>query len=124
MDLHYESLPLLYLGILAGSPGNAGGYIPHGPLPKVYVNKAGLASTRPPANLGTLIVKESYDEGEKLLALTVMYKPEGYNSAAGDWFGAKYNTAGKVAKASKPTGCICWHGGFADTDYILTHSFD
>ena len=39
-------------------------------------------------------------------AVTVMYRVNGYDPDAGDWFWAKYKADGSIAKAGKVAGCI------------------
>ena len=99
------------------------GNAPHAPLHKVYVNVPGLKSIKAPAAIGSIVVKENIGSDKKLKALTVMYKIKGYNPKAGDWFWAKYDPKGKVAKSGKPKGCISCHGSMDDNDYIFVHDF-
>jgi hypothetical protein len=100
-------------------PGRA----PHGPLHKVYVNERALNSPKPPVQYGAIQVKESYSKAEKLTAITVMYKVEGYNAQGGDWFWAKYAPDGKVESSGKLAGCIRCHGARAKNDFIIVHEF-
>lgn len=101
-------------------PGRA----PHGPLHKVYVNERALNSSRPPVQYGSIAVKENYGKDKELKAITVMYKINGYNPDAGDWFWVKYSPDGKADKFGKPAGCVGCHGTRAKNDFILVHEFD
>ena len=80
-------------------PGQTGdftaGQSPHGNLIKMYLNRtaAGNTDTMP---VGSIIVKENYNEDESLQAITVMYKNAGYNPGSGDWYWVKYNPDGSV----------------------------
>ena len=98
--------------------GMQDGVAPHGPLHIVYVNKEGLAKGHPKPD-GAIIVKENYMPDKKLAAVTVMYKVNGYNPAAGDWFWAKYAPDGTVQAEGKPKGCVGCHSGRADMDFIM-----
>lgn len=99
------------------------GQHPHGAFLTTYVtpqaydaieNKAGQI----PAD--ALIVKENYSPEKQLAAVTVMYKKEGYNPEAGDWFWLKYLPDGTIEKEGKAEGCINCHGTRKDNDYIFT----
>jgi len=69
---------------------------------------------------GAFIVKENYMPDKTLDAITVMYKVQGYNPEAGDWFWAKYTPNGTVQKAGKVKGCISCHSDKADNDWVFT----
>ncbi|HUU41968.1 MAG TPA: cytochrome P460 family protein [Desulfatiglandales bacterium] len=101
-------------------PGRA----PHGPLHKVYVNDRALNSTKPPVQYGSIAVKESYNNAQELVAITIMYKIDDYDPENGDWFWAKYTTDGKAGPFGKPAGCVGCHGTRANNDFILVHEFN
>ena len=99
-----------------GKEGMYPGTSPHGAFLKVYVNEEAYQAAKEgkPMPNGAIIVKENYGEDkEKLMALTPMYKVEGYNPDAGDWFWAKYGggdpPTGEVMAAGKVEGCINCH---------------
>lgn len=94
---------------------------PHGPYNQVYVNQAGLSSTKAPLNYGTIQVKVAQTKGGKIKNFTVMYKVKGYNPVAGDWFWAMYTSKGRPLAAGKPTGCIRCHAALGDNDYVMVH---
>lgn len=119
-----KTSPYTSWGFWPDHQGLQEGDAPHGPLHKVFVNEPGLTSTHAPVNNGTIIVKENIGKDKELKALTVMYKVKGYNPDAGDWFWVKYGTDGTADKAGKVQGCIGCHGGMADNDYIMVHSFE
>ncbi len=100
-------------------PGRA----PHGPRHKVYVNDRAVNSNSPPVQYGSIAVKENYSKKNELKAITVMYKIDGYNPDANDWFWAKYTPKGKADKYGMPKGCIGCHGTRAKNDFILVHEF-
>ena len=99
------------------------GNAPHGPFHKVYVNDLALRSEGAPVQYGSIIVKENYSKRKVLMNITLMYKVQGYNPVAGDWFWAKYSPAGEASSYGKVRGCIGCHGG-TNNDYILTHQFN
>ena len=72
---------------------------------------------------GSIIVTENYDDGKELDALFVMYKVDGYNPSAGDWFWAQYDEDGKVKAAGKVKACIDCHTQVKSNDYIFTEEF-
>lgn len=95
---------------------------PHGALLTTFVNDAAFHSIFEKKGMydGSIIVKENYTADKKLIALTVMYKIQGYNPDAGDWFWAKYSPDGKTVASGKVKACIDCHGKMKDKDYIFT----
>ncbi len=94
---------------------------PHGALLTTYVNdvaKKSLDRGADEIGNGAIIAKENYAPNEKFVALTVMYKINGYNPGGGDWFWAKYGPNGEVLVAGKAEGCLKCHGRVEDTDYL------
>ena len=82
--------------------------------------------------LHTIIVKRNYggegvsianvanDPAKYLKAVTVMLKRPGYDPETGDWFWAKYNADGSIAKEGKVAGCIGCHTAAINNDWIFT----
>jgi len=107
-----------------GKEGMYPGQSPHGAFLKLYANPVAIqaamaGTTEMPA--GALIVKENYaKDGKTLAAVTPMYKVDGYNPDAGDWFWAKYGPDGKVQAAGKVDSCINCHAAKKQNDYIFT----
>lgn len=95
---------------------------PHGALLTTFVNDTALRSIRKEEGMkdGSIIVKENYTSDKEFVALTVMYKIDGYNPEAGDWFWVKYAPNGKVLAEGKVEGCIKCHGKAKNNDYIYT----
>ena len=96
---------------------------PHGALLTTYVNTLALSGIN--AKVGTLadgaiIVKENYLPDKKLGAVTVMYRVNGYDPEAGDWFWAKYKADGSIEKEGKVVGCIGCHAAVVNNDWIFT----
>jgi len=109
-------------------PGkNAGfskGESPHGAFLKMYLNRTAAGNPRELPN-GSIIIKENYGPDQKtLMAITVMYRSKGYNPNGGDWYWAKYNPDGTIARmpaskgsmkiVGKAQGCITCHGEGAE----------
>lgn len=94
-------------------------------------------------NTGAVVVKRNYggegvskqsvanDPTKYLMAVTVMYKRKGYDPEDGDWFWAKYNPngslaknpegmqlAGRVAKGANQ-GCIACHKAAPGGDFVF-----
>jgi hypothetical protein len=107
-------------------PGHVGMYpgkSPHGAYLKVYANTAALKAAREgkPMPDGAIIVKENYGKDKQtLMAVTPMYKIDGYNPEGGDWYWAKYGADGSVDKAGKVKGCIQCHSVKKNNDWIFT----
>ena len=90
----------------------------------MYLNRTAAGNPKDLPN-GSIIIKENYGPDKKtLMAVTVMYRSKGYNPQAGDWYWAKYNPDGTIAKmppekgsmkiAGKAKGCIMCHGETAE----------
>jgi len=102
---------------------------PHGALLTTYLNPAAAraaaegAGQLPP---GAIVVKDNFMPDGTLAASTVMYKIEGYNPEAGDWWWAKFMPDGSVDMDGMAQGrvemCIGCHARGADNDYLLTGS--
>lgn len=108
-----------------GYEGMYPGQSPHGAYLKLYANKAAMEAVRAgkPMPAGAILVKENYGKDKKTLkAVTPMYKVEGYNAEAGDWFWGKYGPKGKIMAAGKVGSCISCHRGADDQDYIITEA--
>ncbi|MBN1286660.1 MAG: cytochrome P460 family protein [Anaerolineae bacterium] len=69
---------------------------------------------------GSIIVEEGYARNmgnPKLMTITAMYKVEGFNPHAGDWFWVAADPTGKVNAAGALNGCIECHGAEGHQDY-------
>ncbi len=108
-------------------PGHVGmyeGQSPHGAYLKFYANSVALQAiregTRPLPN-GSILMKANYAKDMKTLkVLTPMYKVEGYNPEAGDWFWAKYKPDGSVLASGRVNSCIDCHKTVQSKDWIFT----
>jgi hypothetical protein len=99
------------------------GQHPHGALLTTYVNHVALDGIKQKVGSladGAIIVKENYMPDKTLGAVTVMYRVDGYDPEAGDWFWAKYNADGSIAKEGKVAGCIGCHTAAINNDWIFT----
>lgn len=71
---------------------------------KLYLNDAAYNAVKNDKELPykSILVKENYGKDkEKLMAVTPMYKSEGFNPDAGDWFWAKYGNDGNAMASGK-----------------------
>ncbi len=100
---------------------------PHGALLTTYVNAPALQAVTDLAGelpVGSVVVKDNFMPDGTLGASTVMYKVEGYNPEAGDWWWAKFMPDGSVdmdgMAQGRVEGCIGCHAGKADNDYLMT----
>ncbi len=99
------------------------GQHPHGAFLTTYVTGGALEAFNGKAGQvphGEFIVKENYSPEKKLAAITVMYKKQGYNPAAGDWFWLKYQPDGTIEKEGMVGGCIGCHGTVKANDWLFT----
>lgn len=105
---------------------------PHGNVVRIYVNDIALEAADGFSNElpeGSMIVKENYvgsdpaNPGE-LDALTIMYKVEGFNAGANDWFWVKAKPDGSQIDAEGAVdGCIGCHSQEGNQDYVLRYGF-
>lgn len=104
-----------------GYEGMYQGTHPHGAYLKLYANEIAMEAARAgePMPDGAILVKENYGEQKELKGITPMYKKEGFNPDAGDWFWAKYKPDGTVEESGKVEGCIKCHQA-APEDYIFS----
>jgi hypothetical protein len=125
---HYitETNPYQGWGYWPGHTEIYPGQSPHGAYLKLYANSIALKAVRngqtelPP---GSMIVKMNFGKDkETLKAITPMYKVEGYNPEAGDWFWAKYTPGGEAKAAGKVGSCIQCHKAQEDNDWIFTEA--
>lgn len=100
---------------------------PHGALLTTYVNAPALQAVSDLAGempVGSVVVKDNFMPDGMLGATTVMYKVEGYNPEASDWWWAKFMPDGSVDMDGMAQGrvemCIGCHAGGADNDYLMT----
>lgn len=109
-----------------GIEGHVAGNAPHGAIIRTYLSGHGVHAVQDPEkgafDNGQFIVKENFMPDTTLAAITVMYKVEGFNPDASDWFWAKYQPDGTVDAAGLPKGCVTCHGAKADNDYVMIGS--
>ena len=94
----------------------------HGALVTIYVNRAAFGSIEGKKGMaeGSIIVVENYDPDKNLTGLTTMYKVDGYNPDAGDWYWLEATPGGKVVRFGKVQPCIDCHRAQTRNDYIWT----
>jgi cytochrome P460 len=101
---------------------------PHGAFLNNYVSDiaaASIAAATDPSALhgmanGSIVVEENYGPDKTLAALTVMYRVQNFNPAAGDWFWAEYLPDGTVVLSGKVDGCIGCHVTVNANDMLFT----
>jgi hypothetical protein len=96
---------------------------PHGALLTTYVNDVALKGIRSGARelpAGSIIVKENYSPNKDLMALTTMYKVQGFAPHHGDWFWLKSSPGGEIQAAGAVEGCIGCHAKAAEKDWLFT----
>ncbi|MCA9063106.1 MAG: cytochrome P460 family protein [Planctomycetaceae bacterium] len=112
----------------AGQSGEAiPGENPHGALVKLYANRTAVANAETLPN-GSVIIKENFGpDGTTLMAVTLMYRTQGFDPEHGDWYWAKYEADGRVSQmngmpiAGKVGMCIECHGSAEGNDYSFTN---
>ena len=82
------------------------------------------ASRMPP---GAIVVKDNFTPDRTLAAVTTMFKVEGYNPDANDWFftkhlpdGALDRTPDGMALEGRLMGCTNCHRSVQANDYLFT----
>ena len=100
------------------------GQDPHGALLSTYFNAIALQAITDKAGSvpeGGIVVKENYMPDGTLAAITVMYKPAGYeNPDANGWFFLKYAADGTIAAEGMVQGCTECHGDVRDNDFLFS----
>jgi cytochrome c553 len=110
--------------------GFLGGTEPHGATIRIYVNDRALNAIERenfPGVLpnGSFVVKENYGgtpgaPGD-LAAVTLMYKVEGFNPDANDWYWVAFAPDGTVNAEGAVEGCINCHSQDGNSDYLLRY---
>ncbi|MBW1711901.1 MAG: cytochrome P460 family protein [Deltaproteobacteria bacterium] len=96
---------------------------PHSRHIELFINDIGLEAYKAdkPLPNGTIIVKVNYGtDKETIASITPMYKVEGYNPEAGDWFWGMYTPEGKVHREGKVFGCLNCHKKAKESNYVFT----
>ncbi|MGD9858110.1 MAG: cytochrome P460 family protein [Planctomycetaceae bacterium] len=103
-------------------PGNS----PHGQFVKLYANRTAAAATGEFPS-GSILIKENYGpDREALMAVTVMYRSQGYDAEHQDWYWVKYEPNGQVSEmqgmrvAGQVGMCIECHSG-AGGDFVFAN---
>ena len=74
--------------------------------------------------MGSIIVKENYSPEEELISVTSMYKKEGFNPEAGDWFWVNHTPDEEIDAAGKVQGCIDCHSQVENRDYLFIETHE
>lgn len=118
-----------YWGPFAGKTEMYEGQSPHGAHLRVFANRTAREAVGDlPAN--SIIIKENYAEDKTtLVAITAMYKVDGFDAENGNWYYVKYNPDGSVATAPADQGgaklagrvdaCIDCHKDAGGGDFIF-----
>lgn len=106
------------------------GQEPHGMLLTTYVNELAEEALEADADRlpeGAIVVKENYKPNGDLVAITVMYKRDGYNPDHNDWFFTKHLPDGSLdqmpngmAMEGRVPGCQACHSRQQENDYLFT----
>lgn len=93
----------------------------HGVRLTTYVNDIALDAInddRSPLPAGSMVVKEAYQDGS-LMAVTTMYKVQGFAPGTNDWFWLMNDPAGTVVAEGSVDMCIGCHTAARETDYLF-----
>lgn len=100
---------------------------PHSTVSQTYANKIAADD---PRNLpvGSILVREDYDDKRKRLSISVMYRVKAYDKDHGNWYWIKYLENGSVARgtdnkvvAGKMTSCSDCHGKALGKDFVFSN---
>lgn len=105
------------------------GQDPHGAQLTTYLNATAMTALNAGVDVlppGSMVVKENYMDG-MLMAVTTMYKSEGYNGEFNDWFFTKHLASGDLdvmpngmAMEGRLPGCQGCHMSKSANDFIFT----
>jgi hypothetical protein len=87
---------------------------------KSYVNRTAAGTGRLP--IGSIVILENYFEDKSLESISVMYKTEGFNPGAKDWYWVKFNPDGSVAKTPTSDNSIKGQTVVDATGVQITHA--
>jgi plastocyanin len=96
---------------------------PHGDFVTTYVSNTSISSIENKdgnMSAGSIIVKNNYDDNKELIAITAMYKVDGYDPEHNDWFWVEYSPDGTIMAEGKIEECNSCHGMKKSNDYIFT----
>lgn len=100
---------------------------PHSTISQTYANKVAADD---PRNLpiGSVLVREDYDDKRKRQSISVMYRVKSYDKDHGNWYWIKYLENGSVARgtdnkavAGKMTSCSDCHGKAQSKDFVFSN---
>lgn len=118
-----ETDPYTEWGVWPGFEELQEGQSPHGAYVRIYANDIAMTAAKKDEEMpdGAIIMKENYNEERELVALTPMYRAEGFNPEGGDWFWAKYGPEGEDMASGKVKGCIDCHARVKNRDWRFVH---
>ena len=96
---------------------------PHGDFVTTFISDTALSSIENKEgnmSAGSIIVKNNYDDNKELVAITAMYKVDGYDPEHNDWFWAKYLPDGTIEAEGNIEDCNGCHGMKKSNDYIFS----
>ena len=100
---------------------------PHGTVSRTYANEV---AAKDPENLplGSILVREDYDDKRKRQSISVMYRVKDYDKEHGNWYYLRFNETGALMKgkdtkplAGKVTSCIECHGQAGGKDFVFSN---
>ncbi len=100
---------------------------PHSTVSQTYANKVAADD---PKNLpiGSVLVREDYDDKRKRLSISVMYRVKAYDKDHGNWYWIKYLENGAVARgkdnkpvAGKVASCSDCHAKATGKDFAFSN---
>ncbi|MEM8679579.1 MAG: cytochrome P460 family protein [Planctomycetota bacterium] len=103
------------------------GRSPHGSKVRLVANRKARESAEDPVPGSILLMENLNSSGTRVISITVMYRVNGYDPPHGDWFWAKYQMDGKLARidgrraAGRINSCIECHQAAAGGDYIFAN---
>lgn len=100
---------------------------PHGAVTPTYANKV-AADDPKTLPIGSVLVREDYDDKRKRLSISVMYRVKAYDKDHGNWYWIKYLENGTVVRgkdnkplAGKIASCSECHSKANDKDFVFSN---
>ena len=126
-----------WYAVTSGMSGFLPSASPHGPVVRVFVNDIAAEALMAPdfdgqLPYGSILVKEAYqnegatpDNPGDVTGIVTMYKVEGFNPDAGDWFWVAMPPDGSAVGAEGAVSmCIECHSAEGNVDYALVFALD
>ena len=100
---------------------------PHSTVSRTYANEV-AAKDPEKLPLGSILVREDYDDKRKRQSVSVLYRVKDYDKEHGNWYYLRFTETGAVMKgqdtkplAGKVASCIACHAKAGGKDFVFSN---